>query len=371
MESYSLFFRMGIINGMNRELPYAMGQGNDNLAIKYAETTLSFTLMNILAFIVLALPIIYTLNIEQTWSFPLIVVLIIASVNFYNTYLLGTFRAKADFNRLSKIQMVHGLLKIASIILVVWWGFNGFVFRELFIVLITTFLAYIFRPLKMVKPKFNRTVFLTLLKVGFPIFISSYAIVFIGTIPRLILLNFGNVSMIGVYAPLLTIITTISVIPDSIGNFLYPQMTHEMGKTNNRLSFWKRSLFTHFGLIIIGIPLVTACVFIVPYLIDNFIPKYAESKSIIGIGIFSSLFMSYKFGYTILITLKEWRLIIIYIASFAFLQLAVPLVLLNYVPTLMAVVIGQLVCSFLMVAVSLTTNYIATNSYGPLVMKHN
>ncbi len=367
IDSYSIFFRLGIINGMNRELPYAMGQGNESLAVKYAETTLYFTLVTIITFFVLAFGSLFFIHIEQDWIFPLTVILLIVPINFYSSFLMGTFRANADFDRLSRIQIIQGVLKFVSIILVVKWGFKGFALREISIVSLITFLAYRIRPLKKVKPNFDRAIFTKLFKVGFPIFVTSYIIIFLNTAPRLILLKYGSVSMLGIYAPLLTIITAISVIPDSIANYFYPKMTHQIGKTNDRLAIWKKSLYSHIGLIILGIPVVIGCLLFIPYLIDTFIPKYVESKSIIGIGVFTALFMSYKFGYTTLITLKEWKLIVVYIAFFAILQFILPLILLNYTSVLLAVVIGQLVSATFMVVVSLSTNYIATHRKNTLI----
>jgi O-antigen/teichoic acid export membrane protein len=362
LESYSIFLRMGIINGMNRELPYNMGQGNIVLAHKYAQTTLYFTLVNIGTFVLLAFIVLPFLTIPANYTFPLIAVLVIVSVNFYTTYLFGTFRANADFDRLSRIQIVQAILKIVSILLVIYAGFDGFVIREVALVIIIAGLAHNLRPMKDVRPSFNKKIFTDLLRVGLPIFISSYIIIFLNTVPRLLLLKYGTIAMLGIYAPLLTIISAVTVLPDSITTYLYPKMTQAIGRNNDRLAIWRKALYSHLGLLVLGIPIVIACLIAVPWLIDHVIPKYTESKSIISIGVFTALFMSYKFGYTTLITLKAWKLIVVYVLAFALLQFGVPLIFLLYLPVLKAVVIGQLVASAGMVMVSLSTNYLATHN---------
>jgi len=361
IDTYSAFFRLGIINGMNRELPFAMGQGNMTLAVKYAETTLFFTVGNILVFIMFSMVAIFFIPWTTALLFPVAAIFIVVSVNFYNSYLYGTFRANADFDQLSIIQIIQGFLKIFSIALVVYLGFNGFLIREISIVLIITLFAHIKRPLKQVIPKFEKKIFLELLKVGLPIFAGSYMLLFLNTVPRLLLLRFGTVAMLGIYAPLVTIIMAISALPDSITTFLYPRMTYQIGKTKDIKAVWKKTLFSHAGLFFLGIPIVIICYFGVPLVIDHFMPKYAESKSIIKLGVFTALFMSYKFGYTTLITVKAWKQVIIYIGCFAALQLTIPLILMRFYPILVAVTIGQMGSAFFMVIVSLSTNYSATH----------
>lgn len=361
-QSYTMFLRLGIINGMNRELPFTMGQGNIELAVKYAETTLWFTLLNIFGFIVIAISVLPFVKIPGNYIFPIFAILIIGAVSFYTTYLFATFRANADFNKLSYIQILQALLKVVSILLVIYVGFIGFVLREILLVIAIALLAHIYRPMKQVKPKLDKKIFMNLLKIGLPIFISSYIIGFIGTVPNLFLLKFGNVTLLGIYAPLMTIISAVAVLPDSITTYLYPKMTYAFGKTNDRKALWRKTLYSHIGLMVLGIPVVFACLVAVPWLIDNLIPKYNETKSILGVGVFIALFMSYKFGYTTLITLKEWKLIIVYIFLFALLQIASPLFFLSYLPVLKAVVAGQLVAAAGMVVVSLVTNYLATHN---------
>jgi O-antigen/teichoic acid export membrane protein len=368
IEVYSTFIRLGVINGMNRELPFAMGQGNNELAIKYAETTLYFTWINIATVIILAPLTFLFINMDYDWIFPLIAVLIIVCVGFYNSYLMGTFRANADFDRLSYIQIVQGFIKLVTIILVYFGGFQGYIIREILMMATITLLAHWYRPMKTVKARFNKDIFFSLLKIGLPIFISGYIISFLNTVPRIFILNYGTVEQLGIYAPLLAVIAAIAVLPDSITTYFYPKMSHALGKTNDKLVLWKKALYAHFGLIIIGIPIAIFCYFVVPLVIDLFLPKYAEAKSIMGIGVFIAVFMGYKFGYTTLITLKDYNLIIIYLISFAILQLLLPLIFLQYLEVLPAIVYGQLFTSFLMVVVSLSTNYLATHKKNKVLI---
>ena len=369
LQTYALFLRLGVINGMNRELPYYMGQGNVERATKYVEVTLFYTLLNIAVFVLFALGALFFIRIDANNLLPLSGIFIIVALNFYNSYLTSTFRANADFDRLSYIQIFQGGLRIISILLVVFYGFNGFILREILITAIITVVTHFARPLKAIVPRFEKQIFIDLIKVGLPIFAGSYVLLFLNTIPRLILLKYGSVSLVGIYAPLYAIIVAINVLPDSISTYLYPKMTHAIGATNDRLAVWKKAWITHVGIIVMGIPIVLICLVAFPEFIDHFIPKYHESKSILNVGIFIALFLSYKFGYTTLITLKEWKLIIIYIVSFAILQIAAPIILFAFMSVLDAVVMGQLIASALMVCISLLTNYIATHRVNPASLR--
>lgn len=357
IETYLMFMRMGIINGMNRELPFELGKGNKSIAISHAETTLAFTLLLIVTIIVISTGILLFGFVSPKWVFPCLVMMVIVSIKFFNSFLLGTYRANADFSKLTNIQFIQAVLKLAAILLVVKWKFNGLLIKELVLISSLTFLTYHYRPMKSLKVRFNRDSFRKLFKVGFPIFVGGYLIGLLNTVPKLIILKFGTISMLGIYAPLLTVLTAISVIPDSISAYLYPKMTFSLGQSNDKLKIWKKALFTHLGIFILGIPVALGCWYFVPMFFERFLPNYVESNPLIKTGVFIAIFMGYKFGYTTLITLKEWKLIVLYLISFAILQIVPPIILIKHYTVLDSVVYGQLIGSSLMIFVSLLTNY--------------
>ncbi|MFH0887260.1 MAG: hypothetical protein V1843_03740, partial [bacterium] len=114
VQTYSTFLRLGVINGMNRELPFCLGKGDLVQAYKYAETAQYHSLVNIIIFAALALPAVVFVKLKTDWYFPVISIGAVICLNFYNSYLSGTFRANADFEKLSYIQLMDSAFRIVS-----------------------------------------------------------------------------------------------------------------------------------------------------------------------------------------------------------------------------------------------------------------
>lgn len=362
VQTYSAFLRLGVINGMNRELPFCLGKGDVGQARKYAETAQYFSLANIIIFAALALPALLFVKVKPDWNFPLISIGIVICLNFYNAYLAGTFRANADFEKLSYIQLIDSAFRIISLALVYFYGFKGYCLMQIFLAAAITFIIHLWRPIR-VRPVFHRAVFQTLLKTGLPIFAGTYFFSFFNTLPRLVLIKFGSVEMLGLYAPVLTLIGAMGIVPDSIGTYLYPKLSFQLGTDNDPQRLWRQSLKSHLALLGIGIPLAIIGYLTIPHIIDNYLPKYFRTKDIINIGLVAGVFFSFKFGYTILVTLKSWTYMSIYIVSFGLLQYLLPITMLRYCAPLKAVALGQLISFMTMYAVSLVMNYLATHRY--------
>jgi len=360
VQTYSAFLRLGIINGMNRELPFCLGKGDTGQAYKYAETAQYYSLANIIIFAVLALPAFFFVKIKPDWYFPLFSIVIVICLNFYNAYLAGTFRANADFEKLSYIQLIDSALRIISLALVYFYGFKGYCLMQIFLAVFITVITHLWRPIR-VRPVFHQAAFQTLLKTGLPIFAGSYFFNFFNTLPRLVLIKYGSIEMLGLYAPVLTLIGAMGILPDSIGTYLYPKLSFQLGTDNDPKRIWKQSWKSHLALLAIAIPLAVAGYLTIPYIIDTFLPKYIRTKDIINLGLMAGVFFSFKFGYTILITLKSWAYMSVYIIAFGLCQYFLPLATLRYYDPLKAVVLGQAISFIAMYVISIAINYLATH----------
>jgi O-antigen/teichoic acid export membrane protein len=361
IDTYSTFLRLGIINGMNRQFPYWLGKGNVERANKIVETAYAYTLRIVMFFLACSIGYIFIIGVKKDLLFSAIIIVSYVVINMYNAFLLGTFRSNTDFGRLKNIQYFQSFLKLIAIIPVIYFGYNGYITGLLFTLFISTCIAHHYRPYK-VKPKFYKEEFTELLKIGLPIFVGSYLLIVINTIPRVILLKYGTVEMMGFYSPLSSIILIVTVLPDSITAYLYPKMVYDLSKSNNKsIVLWRKTLLSQFGLVAIGVPLVIMGYFFLPYFISRHLPKYIGSINILKFGIFTSLFMSYKFVYTTFIVLKKWNYMVFYLVIFTILQFICPIVMMRFTGVLNGVVWGQLISAFLMCIFSLALSYIVTH----------
>jgi O-antigen/teichoic acid export membrane protein len=362
-EGYATFTRIGVINGLGRELPFLLGQNKTTEANSYASTALFYTLCSNVILLGL-LPIIIIDNKavlqDSYYLLSLIVVVIRLLLSSYTSYLSVTFRTSKSFNDLSDIQYYLIVLKLVSLLLVVYFGFLGLLIRNGLTAMVELILFHWKRPIK-VLPKFKKTDFLSLIKVGFPLFAVSYASGFIDTIPRLYIINFGTIEQLGLFSPILVVLSLGLLLPQAIGSYMYPKMSYEFGKSQDKRSVWKMVLITITSSFVSGIPM-----FILVYVFSDYIgvifPNYQEVIPYLKIASFSLLFIGYKSGGLSFSVLKSWSIMFINIIVYFVVTSAAIFIMQLYTNDVLAVASYSLVIGYAFMSIfSLLLSYRVTH----------
>lgn len=354
-ETYFTILRLGVVNGMNRELPYALGQGKDDRAMQYAQTTLAYTIF-IIIFIVACIPfMVYKLDLDKIYLSAIGVFSVKIILSAYNTYLTGTFRSNDHFDKLSNIQFIVLLTKLVALPLILL-GFYGYLAMELLFILTQSFLFHHYRPFKL-KPFFNKTVFIKLIKVGFPVFLTSYAITFIDTFPRLFIIKFGNEYLMGLYAPIIMLFSALSLLPNTLITYMYPKFSFQLGQKNDNHKVFK----TLFKIYSISFAFILFSVIILFLFMDYFgtvFPKYKESIPYLKISLLVCPFVIYKIGNTLNAVYKKYNYMVWYAIAYFVIQICTLFVLnsLN-VDILQTAIYSQFITYLLMFIISLLMNY--------------
>jgi O-antigen/teichoic acid export membrane protein len=318
-ETYVNFLRLGIVNGMNRELPFAQGSGNTKLALEYAETTLSYTIINIgiicIAFICAFL--LFSLNIFEKAA--LIALFIKAILSFYSTYLAGTYRSDNQFDKVSKIQLytIAGRLLLCPMVLLGFYGYITYILLDTFI---NTLLYHSFRPFRG-KFKFSLLQITHLFKIGFPIYIASYFMSIVETIPRLFIVTWGTLELLGIYAPCILLLNTMSMLPSVLSSYLYPKLSFSFGKFNDKILVWNTFLKINCISFIFLVFLSFFSFLLVDYIMI-FFPKYSTSIQYIKLTLIAGPFVFYKLGYMINVIFKNYINMNLFVIVYAILQVS-------------------------------------------------
>lgn len=306
---FATFLRLGIPNGMNRELPFYLGKGEKEKAEEYAATTLYYTIITMLVLAAVGIVFFFSFDFDQyldyshAYKLAALVIFINISVEPYMTYLSGTYRTSANFNKLSQIQYNVGWVRLLSIPLVVFYSYNGYLVRELLISIFNLLLLHIARPLPQIKPHFNWEKFKNLFSIGFSIFLVSYIMSVIDTFPRLFIIKYGSTSDLGLFSPILIILSTVYLIPNTISNYLYPRFAYAYGAGRPKVYFWKKMRLLLWGSVAIGL----CCAFFVYIFIDKliiFFPKYIDSVKYIKMSCLGMAFIGYKVANVICVIFK-------------------------------------------------------------------
>ncbi len=303
-QSYMLFFGLGIVNGMNRELPFQLGCGNEELAIKYASNTLFHSALQMLFYCLVLFIVILFSNGEYYYKISIIVLFLKLILNTYARFLNGTYRSSKDFLILSKVQLYTLLVKLllAPLILI---SFEFFLIYQLLIDLLNSLFLHIWRPLK-AKIEFSGIVYKNLLKTGLPIFSSSYFSGLIDTMPSILILNFAGIKELGVYAPVAILLSFTSQITDSFQTYVYPKYLYEYGKNNNRKVIFNSNLKIIAIIFISLIILSFIFLFLIPYFKLAF-PKYKESEKYFYQALLVVPVIFYRFSITLIVVFKKYK----------------------------------------------------------------
>lgn len=306
-EIYATFSRLGIINGLGRELPYILGRNQTKKAKELASSALFYTILsNILLLIFIP---VFLMNERFNWhdinyQLAFYVMLLRLLFSSYTSYLSVTFRTSSNFDSLTRIQNILSLVRLASLFLVVFFSFKGLLFRELILSLLEMLLFHIKRPMK-ICPKFRVRALVELFKIGFPLFLTSYTIGFVDTFPRLYIIHFGDIEELGLFSPIVIMLGLAILLPNAISSYMYPKMSFEFGRSNDRRELWNIVKFTALSSFVSGIPLFLA-VYLFSDLIIEVFPKYESAIPYIKISSFSLLFTGYKSGGLSFSVLKSW-----------------------------------------------------------------
>lgn len=335
---YATFLRLGIPNGMNRELPYYYGKGDDEMAMKCASTTLFHALFVTLVSFVVAISFFFLFDFSKynelstDYRNTAIIFWIVVLLEPYTTYLSGTYRTSANFDKLSRLQVTKSLFGALTILLLVIWGFEGYLLRQLMLSMYDTIYLHVFRPIRKIKISFDWEVFKKLFTVGFQLFITSYLVSFIDTLPRLYIINNGTSLDVGLFSPVIVLSGVIFLVPNTISQYLYPTFSYAYGKGYDRLYFWNKMKIVLLGSVLIGAVAVLVAYFSIDYVLQIF-PKYLDSGACIKVACWGFAFIGYKVAGMLCSIFKEWKWLYISSASYAIIQiitlLVVPLFISN------------------------------------------
>ena len=292
---YIQIFTLGTTSGLNRELPYWMGKGNEELGLKrlrtagYFATALSIAIM----FLVILIAVLLFFFEFVTLSTSIIFVLAFSTgVLSIQTNLLGaTFRSAKSFQELYRIQMYTSFIYVVLLPLVYFFNIWGYIVYQVLLA-IQLFLAYYYyRPFK-VKYSFEVEQFKELVKVGLPIYFWNYLESVSRTIPRVVLVLFGSPLLVGLYSPAGSANAAMLNLPNYTNRYLFPTMSYKFGKSENAEEIYIYAIKAAKILFVLMFICVTLLSLIIPFIFNEFFPKYTAGILPTQITLYSGVFYS-------------------------------------------------------------------------------
>ncbi len=292
---YAPLLQLGILNGLNRELPYYVGKGDHQRVKELAAAAQAWALaVGGAACLALLGVAVWQLAHGELWmGAGWFTNAILAMFLFYNSqYLQLTYRTSQDFARLALVGVMESIVGIVLLVLVAWLNFYGLCLRALLIGAIGTALLFYWRPVR-VGPRWNARHLRHLLIIGAPIFGVGILYSWWGVINSTLVLRFTGVEGMGLYSMVLMASATIEFIPSAVSQVVYPRMAEQYGRSDsvNELvrTVRKPILITAAGLI----PLLAAAWWLVGPVVRLVVPAYANAVRAMQWGLLLPLVSSF------------------------------------------------------------------------------
>jgi O-antigen/teichoic acid export membrane protein len=312
--SYLGVVRLGIVNGMGRELPFALGRGDVDAGRRIAATTL---LYNVVCSVLVGGTFIVMLGASwssgASWRVALPAMAVVGASTMYLAYLQATFRSDRDFARLARVHWLQAGVGLLMPVTVYALGFAGLCLHAAAQSLAVTAYAHAVRPLP-VRPRFELSVARGLAATGLPLFALSYLQAVALTFDRVILLQCGGVETVGHYAPAAAVLAAMAVAPGALSTWVYPRMSFALGRGESRARLRRMALRAAAAGVGVGLPVALAGWVAAPRVIAAYFPQYVASIPAVRWSLMAGLLLSVSPASPLLGSLKAWRSLTLYVA---------------------------------------------------------
>ncbi len=277
---YAPILQLGILNGLNRELPYSFGTGDRQRAKELAAAGQAWAFMigGLVALSLLMIAIWEYAHGQPERAAAWLANAVMALFLFYGTYYLqSTFRSAQHFARVALVNVVESSAGLLLLVAVAFLGFYGLCIRSVLIGATSVCLLHLWRPVR-VGPKWSVRHVKHLLIIGAPIFaVGQVYTLWSGVVNSTLVLRFAGAEGMGLYAMVALAWASLDLIPQAVAQVVYPRMAEQYGRSS-RLSplveiARKPMLFTLAGLI----PLVAVAWVAVGPLVRILIPNFVDA----------------------------------------------------------------------------------------------
>ena len=368
--AYLTVVRLGLVNGMGRELPFALGQGDVARARRIAATALAFNTGScVLVVLAFGGALLLCWSAGPDWRLALPAMGVVGALNLYLAYLQATFRSDRDFAHLAQLNWVQAAAGLLLPPMVYALGFAGLCLHASLQALLVTAFAHARRPFP-VSGHFEGKLAAEMVATGFPLFAASYALTVATGFDRVILLQRGTVETVGLYAPALAVLAAMAIVPGAVSTWVFPRMSYAFGRGETPRALRNMALAAGGVSLAAGLPVAVLGWALAPELIARFFPQYLGSVHAVRYSLISGLLLSLSPATQVLGTLKSWPSLALTIGVTLLARWTFPWVLSEFYPPLEGVARGNVWASAVTSALSLALVCRVTGTTLPDVPDH-
>ncbi len=310
--AYIGLFHLGLINAMNREVPYFRGMEDEEQVRLIESVTLGVVLVSA---VVVGAVIVFGSMIFSPESLqgPLSTLALLLAVSLLSIYLQTSLKANSRFYRMSWQQLAFaGLLPLAVIPLTRRFGLPGFIGGQAIAITVVAVGMTVIWKFNL-RPRFDRRETLRLMRIGLPILGVGILYVLLTTADRLVIISLLDRTRLGYYGLAIMVVGIIGLIPMLVAQQSYPRMAEVWGRTGrvSEVMVWvRRQVMMSAG---ITIPVVALVLLAATPFVTRFLPDYVPGIGAMKIIVIGPLFLALAAGFGNLLNVlnrQVWYLVI-------------------------------------------------------------
>jgi len=273
---YLSLLPMGVMNGLARDLPYEMGRGNMDLVYDYVKTSwITSIIIGCGAFSVVCYFLVRSIILKDSLAiFAYACYAVTALFQIANKVFLPIlYRTANDFKRLSALILIQSAASLLLVSIVYTSNYKGLSIRYIAMYLLEFFLLFRFKSIPF-KGKFKLPALKPLFKTGFPIYVVGQISPLWITLQSSLIFAWGGSKAFGLYTIVIMTNTFLSLIPLSLSQMIYPQMSIAYGEGSSKMGIIKIGVRAAKNALFLSIIFGVIAWFALPYVLKLALPKY-------------------------------------------------------------------------------------------------
>ncbi len=278
VRGYAPFLQGGVANGLNRELPYLVGKGERERALELASAAQAWLLVTAGAAVAVLLGVAGWQLFRGQWQLALgwaSFTVPVFGILYGQFYLRILYATHGRFPRLSFITVLVSAAGVITVALVWWGGFVGLCLRGIAVAALMLGLLWRWRPLK-VCPRWRLRDLRLLATTGVPIFLVGQLAAWWPVLDSTLVLKFTGTRGLGLYALATMVGPVVGLLPQAMGQVVYPKMSEEYGRTGRLGPLIRMAIGPTLVTVAATLAAVAAGWFLIPPVARLLLPKYVE-----------------------------------------------------------------------------------------------
>lgn len=294
--AYGALSHLGALNAMSRDVPAALGRGDEAEARAITGTALTVTIVGGLVSVGLALAV-YVATTSGASLRPVAVVgaLLLAQQAF--SFVSSNLRARNRFMAASRLQFaLAGAYVVLVIGGVALFGFWGFIVGMLLAYAVSSALAWRDLSDYLRTPEWAQV--RRLVTAGLPIMLVGLANALFTTVDRWVVLGRLGETDLGLYSLAIMALNAMALVPQVVSQRYYPRISYSWARDRSVTELEKLVRTQRIASQVMVLPLVAVACLVFPIVVERLLPEYVAAVPAVQISLLVPLAASFGLGHS-------------------------------------------------------------------------